>query len=76
MKINNGKEDILDEWVDLRKGKTKVSDFVEKYNFDYIWAVGDYDPFYDFENDNYLMIYENEEEETRLYKILDKLQKV
>ena len=76
LKINNGKEDILDEWVDFRKGKTKVSDFVEKYNFDYIWAVGDYDPFYDFENENYVVIYENEEEETKLYKILDKLQKV
>ena len=62
LKKNNGKEDILYEWIDFEDGGIKVLDFLEKYNFDYIISRSD-DPFYDFESDSYgyEMIFKDEE---------------
>jgi hypothetical protein len=68
IKSLNGKEDIFDEYTDFVKGKIKVADFVDKYHFDYIYAVEDDDPFYDFKDDNYIEIFRNEEEHVVVYK--------
>ena len=65
---NNGKEDILYEWADFRKGKIKISDFLEKYDFEYILTRGEEDPLYDFENENYEMIFKDEEEEVEVFR--------
>lgn len=36
LKSNNKKEDILDEYFDVYYGKTDISKFLEKYDFDYL----------------------------------------
>ena len=68
LKKNNGKENILYEWIDFRNGKVEVSDFLKKYNFDYILVGNDRDPFYDLENENYEMIFKSEEEGVEVFK--------
>ena len=76
IKKMNGKEDIFNEYSDFENGKIDVADFVDKYHFDYIYAVGEDDPFYEFKNDDYIEIYRNEEKHVKVYKILDKNLKV
>lgn len=72
IKKMNGKEDIFNEYSDLKKGKINVADFVDKYRFDYIYAVGENDPFYEFKNDDYTEIYRNDERSVKVYMKLDK----
>ena len=67
IKKSNGREDILQEWVDFEDGKIKKEDFLGKYNFDYL-IVKDDDLLYDYSNDNYKMIYENEEQKIKVYE--------
>ncbi len=64
LKSNNGKEDILDEWIDLGEGKIKVEEFVDKYDFDYIVAEED-EKLYEMESGEYELIYDNE---VRVYR--------
>ncbi len=76
LKKNNGKEDILYEWIDFRNGKVKVADFLKKYNFDYIFVGDKGDPFYDFEDMDYELIFSNEESETKVFKRTSSLSEV
>jgi hypothetical protein len=62
---NNGKEDILHEWIDLKEGKMAKEDFMEKYDFDYVVTTED-DVLYDYEGGEYEMIYDVDGD--RLYK--------
>ncbi len=72
----NGKEDIFNEYNELQNGKIDVNNFVNKYHFDYIYAVGENDPFYEFQNDGYTEIFHDEEMQVKVYKMLDKNLKV
>ncbi len=67
MKVINGREDILQEWVDFRDSKVSRSELLEKYGFDYLLIDGSVDPFYDSINDGYEIVYKNEEKEIELY---------
>ena len=67
LKKNNGKEDILYEWDDFTKGKVKVEELLEKYQFDYILARED-DPFYKLENCKYEKIFDNDDEKVEVYR--------
>ena len=66
IKVNNGKEDIFQEFYYLGRGKDGLSkqEFLEKYNFDYLLVL-DYDMLfdYDFESMGYAKIYENKNED-------------
>ena len=53
-----------------------MNNFVNKYHFDYIYAVGENDPFYEFKNDGYTEIFHDEEMQVKVYKMLDKNLKV
>lgn len=59
MKINNGKEDILDEWTDVREGLKDWQELLEKYEFRYLVVRGDYDPLNREELDGYEKIFED-----------------
>lgn len=67
MKAINGKEDILQEWVDFRSNKISRSELLDKYSFDYLLIEGENDPFYSSTNDGYEIIYKNEEKKIELY---------
>ena len=68
MKSINGKEGILEEWLDLGKG-VKIEDFLGKYNFDFL-VVEEYyeDAWRDLKDERYELIYDNEESGTKAYK--------
>ena len=51
LKKNNGKEDILEEWYGLTKGAVNIRDFLDKYDFDYIFIRGDSVILSDLEDD-------------------------
>lgn len=65
LKKTNGKEDILQEWIDLKNGKKDIGEFIGKYDFDYMLMTED-DIMYDLKNDEYELIYD--EGGDRLYK--------
>ncbi len=69
LKENNGKENILEEWEKWTAGKVKMDDFLNKYDFDYLIAdnYSDY-LLYSMDNEEYEVIYENEEEEIKVFK--------
>ena len=68
LKKNNGKEDILEEWVKFKNGKMERDEFLRKYAFDYLIVRQEDDPFYDFNNEQYEKIYENKEYSTEVYR--------
>ena len=68
LKKNNGKEDILHEWMDFKERKISVADFLDKYKFDYIWSVKDSDQFYDFEDENYTVIFADEDNGVKVFR--------
>ncbi len=75
LKKNNGKEDILYEWDDLQKGRISPSDFLKKYNFDYILADGENDPLYRYDYSNYEMIFYDEEEQIKVFRQFENLER-
>ena len=77
MKSMNGKENILEEWVGLDIGKTKVEDFLEKYDFDFL-VVEEYyeEALTDLEDERYETIYSDEENGTKVYKKVEASSKV
>ena len=74
LKVNNGKEDIFIEFYDLVSKDIEVDEFIGKYDFDYLVVMEYEDYLYDYNGDDYKMIYEidDEEEDTkngvRIYK--------
>ncbi len=68
IKKNNEKEDILDEWVDCRLGRIDKGEFLEKYDFDYLFVRGEQDPLYKLEDEKYEKIYEDKSMETEVYR--------
>lgn len=70
LEANNGKEDILAEYIDLREGRKDKKEFLEKYQFDYLVVRGEYDPLYMDEIEGFEKIFEvgGEKLETRLYR--------
>lgn len=69
MKSVNGKEDILQEWIDLKSGGLSVEVFLKKYDFDYLVVTKRSDmPLYNRTNDGYEKIYNNEEYGIEVYK--------
>ncbi len=71
LEVNNEKEDILVEYIDLREGRSDKKEFLEKYQFDYLVVRGKYDPLYMDEVEGYEKIFEGGDEddaETRLYR--------
>ena len=72
LKGNNGKEDILDEWLDMTRRKIKLDEFLDKYNFDFL--IVDYyheRNLYEMENNDYKTIYENDDEKIKVYEYID-----
>ena len=67
-KAVNKKEDILQEYIDLRNGKIKVSDFLNKYNFDFLLVEKAHEEVLFELGEGYKMIYDDEENEVRVYK--------
>ncbi|MBO7657098.1 hypothetical protein J6S55_00385 [Candidatus Saccharibacteria bacterium] len=71
LKANNGKEDIFVEWYDLQHNKIEKTDFLDKYNFDYLLLYDD-DRLFDLDDVRYEEIYEDRnddwEEIVRIYK--------
>ena len=63
------KEDILKEWEKKKKKKIDEEEFLGKYNFDYL-IVDKYheERLYEMQNENYEIIYDNGEEEMRVFK--------
>ena len=68
LKANNGKEDILYEWFDFLDGKIKSEELINKYNFDYIVAQGEYDPFYSLSLDGYKILFDDADTQTKVFK--------
>ena len=68
LKKNNKKEDILYEWIDLKDGKIKVSDFLSKYNFDYLLVEDTDDSLYNLDEKDYKIIFEDEQRGMRVFK--------
>lgn len=63
IKSNNLKEDIMEEYFDLQKGKISYNEFLNKYNFDYLIIEKGHDILYfnfiNYDVNNYEKIYEN-----------------
>ncbi len=68
LEVNNKKEDILTEYIDLREGRGDKEKFLEKYEFDYLVVRGEYDLFYRDEVEGFERIFADEETQTRLYR--------
>lgn len=69
LKVNNNKEDILQEWVDFKKHKVNDEKIIEKYNFDYLFINNESDLFQNLnETDKYKMIYENSDSTIKVYQ--------
>lgn len=68
LKANNGKEDILYEWIDFSNGKIDKKEFLDKYGFDYLLVEGEDDPFYSLTDDKYTEIFSDSEACVKLYK--------
>lgn len=69
LKRNNGKENILKEWEDLVTKEAVLEEFLDKYGFDYLIADRSHEgQMYNMENDNYKLIYDNDESEIRVFK--------
>ncbi|MBR3368890.1 hypothetical protein IKG45_03865 [Candidatus Saccharibacteria bacterium] len=71
IKKNNGKEDILQEWIDFEKRLIEKNDFIDKYDFDYLFVSRKSDPAYELDEKKYDKIYEDEEAEVRVYERLE-----
>ena len=72
IKKNNGKEDILREWEDFIERRTSVDEFLGKYKFDYLIADKTHEmQLYEMSRDDYEMIYENEDDEIRVFRKKD-----
>lgn len=57
LKKNNGKEDILLEWYEMTRGYTKIKDFLDKYDFDYLLVRNDSAILTGLEDERYELIY-------------------
>ena len=68
LESNNGKEDVLLEWMNVKDGEEKRKEFLEKYNFDYIVVRGEGDPLYRDKIDGYEVLYRSEDDLTRVLK--------
>jgi len=68
LKKNNKKEDILYEWDDFNNGRIKVEEFLDKYHFDYLLVVGEKDPLYALDIEYYKKIFEEEEQEIKVFE--------
>ena len=66
----NGKEDILKEYVDFMSGKITIDEMLDKYNFDYVLINGENDSFYRWDSKRCEELYNNEEHEIRVCKII------
>ena len=66
LKANNGKEDILYEYIDFINNKTSGRELIDKYGFDFLLVCGEDDPFFNYEGDEYERIFD--EDAVRLYK--------
>ena len=69
IKAINGKEDILSEWTDLREGRLEMSEFLSKYNFDFLVVdkYGDGIPA-DKIDERYTLVYGGEEAPFSLFE--------
>lgn len=67
LKKNNGKEDILYEWEDFINGKVQLEDFLKKYEFDYVLAEDEVDPFYSLEDDDYKLLYIDDSSKVKVF---------
>lgn len=74
IKANNGKEDIFQEFYNLKNGLMETEEFLDKYNFDFL-VVYEYDRLYDkVDEEKYDLIFtgvgetENESDGVKLYR--------
>ena len=70
LKKNNGKEDIIKEWIDLREGVLSREDFLGRYDFDFL-VVRSGDKLYEVEDGRYELLYDNGNHGDRIYKKVD-----
>ena len=68
-KAVNKKEDILQEYIDIKNNETKLGDFLGKYNFDFLVVEEQNEKaFVGLNNPWYELIYSGEENGIRAYK--------
>ena len=73
LKKNNQKGDILKEWEEMLSGDIKLDEFLEKYDFDYLIVDKAHESIaYDLEDESYRRIYENTDEEIRVFEKVGK----
>lgn len=68
LEVNNKKEDILAEYINLREGRSDKKEFLKKYEFDYLVVRGEYDLFYADEVEGFETIFDDEETQTKLLR--------
>ncbi len=68
LKVNNGKEDILKEWNDFRRGDIKTEDFLEKYDFDYL-VVNSFDGEMSvMDRDDYRLLFQGDDLDIKVFE--------
>ena len=68
LKINNKKDDILVEYINLLNGEIEKKDFLEKYDFDYVLLRSEFTLPEDYMKEHFELLYESDEPTTKLYK--------
>ena len=68
LKNNNGKEDILQEYVDYITRTITTDEMLAKYDFDYLFVRSKDDPAYQLDDKKYEILYSDENSETIIYK--------
>ena len=61
----------MQEWIDFEKRLIEKNDFIDKYDFDYLFVSRKSDPAYELDEKKYDKIYEDEEAEVRVYERLE-----
>ena len=75
LKNNNGKADILQEYVDFITKKITTDEMLNKYSFDYLFIRGKDNPAYQLDGKKYETVYFDEDSETIIYKKISKNEK-
>ncbi len=69
LKTNNKKEDIFKEYYELTTGRQDKTEFLKKYDFDYVLTTGEVDFMVNSNiEETYNLIFESEESEVKLYQ--------
>lgn len=68
VKSVDGEKSVLDEWMDLRSGKIEMSDFISKYEFDFMVVDVNDDIRTDKIGERYKLVYGDEDAPVQLFE--------